>query len=217
MRISRPRITNVMTHNHATDEQVAAFIHTRLARALARSKGGIAVAFPGGSTPGPILELLVEKPLEWSRVAVFPTDDRDVDEDHDASNTGKLRAILEPHGALVTPLAEGFDMPKFALVWLGMGEDGHIASLFPSSDPDPRDFQAVRKLTPKPLPPEAPFDRVTLTMPALLNSEEIAFVVRGLKKREVFEGALHAAHDLPIYRLLAARESGVGIPVTCFF
>ena len=206
-----------MTHNHATDEQVAAFIHTRLSRALARSKGGIAVAFPGGSTPGPILELLVEKPLAWSRVAVFPTDDRDVDEDHEASNTGKLRAILEPHGALVTPLAEGFDMPKFALVWLGMGEDGHIASLFPSSHPDPRDIQAVRKLTPKPLPPEAPFDRVTMTIPALLNSEEIAFVVRGLKKREVFEGALHAAHDLPIYRLLAARESGVGIPVTCFF
>lgn len=217
MRISRPRITNVMTHNHASDAQVADFIHTRLSRALSRSKGGIAVAFPGGSTPGPILELLVQRPLEWSRIAVFPTDDRDVDEDHEASNTGKLRKILEPHGALVTPLAEGFDMPHFALVWLGMGEDGHIASLFPNNNPDPRDIQAVRSLTPKPLPKDAPYDRVSLTIPALLNCDEIAFVARGMKKREVFDGALHAAHDLPIYRLLAAREKGTGVPVTCFY
>ncbi|MEO0870775.1 MAG: 6-phosphogluconolactonase [Pseudomonadota bacterium] len=217
MRINRPRIPNVTTHNHATDEQVAAFLHTRLRRALSRCNGGIAVAFPGGSTPGPILELLVQLPLEWSRIAVFPTDDRDVEEDHEASNTGKLRALLEPHGALITPIAEGFDTPHFALVWLGMGEDGHIASLFPSSDPASDDPQAVRRITPDPLPPEAPFDRITLTIPALLECDEIAFVVRGLKKREVFEGALSGAHDLPVRRFLAAREAGFGVPVTCFY
>ena len=52
---------------------------------------------------------MVEKPLAWHRIAVFPTDERDVDEDHEASNVGKLREILEPHGALVTPLADGVE------------------------------------------------------------------------------------------------------------
>ncbi len=217
MHITRPRITNVTTHGHATDGQVADFFHTRLRRALSRSKGGIAVAFPGGSTPFPIIEELTTRPLEWNRVAVFPTDDRDVDEDHAASNTGKLRELLEPHGALVTPLAEGFDMPHFAIVWLGMGEDGHIASLFPNTDPSPKDAQAVRRITPDPLPPEAPYDRVTLTIPALIACEELAFVVRGTKKREVFEGAVKGSHDLPVRRLLAARQANSGGPVTCFF
>ena len=136
MRIPRPPLTNVTTLSHASDQQIADFFHTRLERALTRSKGGIAVAFPGGSTPWPILELLVQRPLKWNQIAVFPTDERDVDEDHPASNVGKLRAILEPHGALVTPLAEGLDMPHFAVVWLGMGEDGHVASLFPQGNPD---------------------------------------------------------------------------------
>lgn len=217
MRIQRPPITHVTTLNYASDQQIADFFHSRLERALRKSQGGIAVAFPGGSTPGPILELMVDRPLEWNRVAVFPTDDREVEEDHEASNTGKLRSLLEPHGALVTPLAEGLDLPHFALVWLGMGTDGHIASLFPSSQPDPNDIQKVRCLTPDPLPPEAPFDRVTLTIPALLACDEMAFVARGQAKKEVFEGALKGDHDLPIRTLLAKRESGVQMPVTCFY
>ncbi|MDJ0979815.1 MAG: 6-phosphogluconolactonase [Erythrobacter sp.] len=217
MRIPRPPISNVTTLDHASDEQIADFFFTRLEHALKKSTGGIAVAFPGGSTPGPILERLVQRPLEWSRIAVFPTDDREVEEDHEASNTGMLRRILEPHGALVTPLAEGFDMPRFALVWLGMGKDGHIASLFPGSDPDPRDEQAVRRITPDPLPPDAPFERVSLTIPALLACEDMVFVVRGEAKRAVFQAALRGENELPVRRLLAAREGQHTMPVTCFF
>jgi len=217
MHISRPHITGVTTQNHASDAQVADFFHTRLRRALAKNTGGVAVAFPGGSTPFPIIEELVQRPLEWSRVAVYPTDDRDVEEDHEASNTGKLRALLEPHGALVTPLAEGFDMPDFAIVWLGMGEDGHVASLFPNTDPDANDPQAIRRITPDPLPPNAPYDRITLTIPALIACDDLVFVARGIRKREVFEGAVKGEHDLPVRRLLAARQAQTGGPVTCFF
>ena len=124
---------------------------------------------------------------------------------------------LEPHGALVTPLAEGFDMPRFALVWLGMGEDGHIASLFPNTKPDPKDPQAIRRITPDPLPENAPYDRITLTIPTLIDSDEILFVVRGKEKRKVFEAALAGYNDLPIRTLLAARNATEGGPVTCFF
>jgi 6-phosphogluconolactonase len=217
MRNQRQPITNVTKLNYASDQQIADFFHSRLERALAKAKGDIAVAFPGGSTPAPILDLMVQRKLDWSRVTVLPTDDRIVDEDHEASNTGKLRARLEPLGATILPLSEDMDVPKLALVWLGMGADGHIASLFPSSRPDPQDAQKVRTLTPDPLPPEAPFDRITLTIPALLACDEMAFVARGQAKKDVFEGALKGEHDLPIRRLLAKRESGVQMPVTCFF
>src|SRR5690606_25400987 len=102
--------------------------------------------------------------------------------DHSASNTGKLIELLEPLGAEVAELPVdgitpgGIQLPFFTLVWLGMGADGHIASLFPNTDPQADDRQSVRRLTPDPLPPEAPFDRITLTIPALLNSGELLFV-----------------------------------------
>jgi len=210
-------VTKVKTLNYASDQQIADFFHTRLERALAKAKGDIAVAFPGGSTPWPILELLVERPLAWDRVAVYPTDERDVDEDHEASNVGKLRAILEPHGAKITPLAEGIEVPHFALVWLGMGEDGHIASLFPAGKPDPKDTQAVRIMTAKSLPKDSPFNRFTLTIPSLLACNEMVFVARGQPKREVFEGALKGKHALPVRVLLEAREKSVPMPITCFY
>jgi hypothetical protein len=99
-----------------------------------------------------------------------------------------------------------------ALAWLGMGGDGHVASLFPSADPTADDPQRVRLLTPVPLPPEAPFDRVTLTIPALLDADELLFVLRGADKRALFEAAAMRENDLPIARLLAAAHQ----PVTCF-
>lgn len=217
MRIARPPITQVTTHAHASDAQVADFFHMRLRRALAKAQGTIAVAFPGGSTPAPILAELARRPLEWGRIAVFPTDDREVSEDHAASNTGMLRARLEEHGAQVTPLAEDTAVPHFALVWLGMGTDGHIASLFPGTAIDPSDAQRVRRITPDPLPPEAPFARVTLTIPALLDCDEMVFVARGQAKRAVFEAALKGEHDFPVRRLLETREAGARMPVTCFY
>lgn len=196
----------------ATDAQVAAWLEAHLSRALAVADGSIAIAVPGGSTPFPILALLAASDLDWSRIAVWPGDDRLVEESHPASNIGRIRALLEPAGARIVPLAADSAPPHFALVWLGMGGDGHIASLFPNTDPQVDDPQAVRRLTPDPLPPEAPFDRVTLTIPALLDSDAIVFVMRGADKRAVFDAAMAGTHDLPVARLLgAARQQ-----VTCF-
>lgn len=210
-------LSKISTLNYASDQQIADFFHSRLERALAKAKGDIAVAFPGGSTPWPILELLMERPLGWNRITVYPTDERDVDEDHEASNVGKLRAILEPHGATITPLKEGMDVPHFAMVWLGMGEDGHVASLFPAGKPDPKDTKPVRVMTAKSLPKESPFNRFSLTIPSLLACDEMVFVARGQAKRDVFEGALKGKHELPVRILLAEREKGVTMPVTCFY
>ena len=196
----------------AGERAIAEWVHGRLQRALGAGDAPVAITVPGGSTPFPILERLAAMDLDWRRVTVWPGDDRQVPEDHPASNTGKIRALLEPTGAEVVALTVMEQVPHFALAWLGMGADGHIASLFPNTDPRADDGQRIRTLTPDPLPPEAPFDRITLTIPALLDSDELVFVVRGGEKRALFEAAARSENDLPIARLLAAADQ----PVTCF-
>ena len=196
----------------AGDAQVAGWIEERLREALAASDGRIAITVPGGSTPFPIFALLAKADLDWSRIAVWPGDDRVVAEDHPASNVGRIREALEPVGARIVPLTEEASPPHFALAWLGMGGDGHIASLFPNTDPQADDLQPVRRLTPDPLPPEAPFDRVSLTIPSLLDADAIMFVIRGDDKRAVFDAAVAGEHDLPVARLLGAAQQ----KVTCF-
>lgn len=196
----------------ADNEAIAHWLAERIDAALASSAGEVAITVPGGSTPFPIMAELAKLPLNWARIAVWPGDDRIVAEDHPASNAGRIRALLEPVGARIVPLAEGTVPPHFALAWLGMGEDGHIASLFPNIDPRADDPQVLRRITPDPLPPEAPFDRLSLTMPALLASDGLVFVIRGGAKRALFEAAARGDHDLPVARLLAAAHQ----PVTCF-
>jgi 6-phosphogluconolactonase/Glucosamine-6-phosphate isomerase/deaminase len=195
----------------ADDSAIAAWIAARLHAALA-SGSDIAITVPGGSTPFPIFDLLAHEDLPWSRVAVWPGDDRIVDEAHPASNVGKIRARLEPAGAGIVPLAQEARPPHFALAWLGMGGDGHIASLFPNTDPKANDPKPVRRLTPDPLPAEAPFDRLSMTIPALADSDEMMFVIRGADKRAIFEAAVRGEHDLPVARLLRAAPG----KVTCF-
>jgi 6-phosphogluconolactonase len=196
----------------ASDLQIAEWLFQRLSSKLAQTDKAIAITVPGGSTPFPILGELAQRPLDWSRIAVWPGDDRIVPEDHVASNVGRIRALLEPVGARVVPLAEGAMPPHFTVAWLGMGGDGHIASLFPNTDPQSDDPLAIRRLTPDPLPPEAPFDRLSLTIPALLACDEVIFVIRGDDKRALFEAAVQGKHDLPVARLLKAAHQ----PVTCF-
>lgn len=195
----------------ADDAAIAGWLERHLTGALAVADR-IAISVPGGSTPFPILAKLAKAPLDWRRIAVWPGDDRVVAEDHPASNAGRIRALLEPAGAQIVPLAEGAQPPRFALTWLGMGGDGHVASLFPNTDPRADDPVPLRRLTPDPLPAEAPFDRLSLTIPALLDSDALLFVIRGADKDAVFRAAAAGENDLPVARLLKTACQ----PVTCF-
>lgn len=196
----------------ADDAQLAAWLHRQLTGIMTDTEGPVAITVPGGSTPFPIMERLVTMPLAWDRLVVWPGDDRAVPEDHPASNTGRIRSLFEPAGAEVVTLTIMEQVPPFALAWLGMGADGHVASLFPASDPQVDDEAPMRRLTPDPLPPEAPFDRITLTLPSLLTAGQIMFVIRGDEKRQVFDEALKGENDLPVARLLGAARQ----PITCF-
>ncbi len=196
----------------ADDAAIADRLEVYLHQALAESPAGIAISVPGGSTPFPILAELAKRRLDWPRITLWPGDDREVPESNPASNVGRIRALLEPVGALVQALTLEAQPTHFALVWLGMGADGHIASLFPSSDPQAGDPLAVRRIVPDPLPAEAPYARISLTIPALLNSDRLVFVVRGGEKQAMLEAALRGEGDWPVTRLLAAAQQAV----TCF-
>lgn len=175
--------------------------------------GAKIMSVPGGSTPFPIFNRLSERNLNWSGVTLLPNDDRIVPIDHDASNAGRLMAALGDSGAAITALEEGMAAPAFDLVWLGMGADGHIASLFPNTDPNMHAPAQVIRLTPDPLPSEAPFDRLSWTLPALVNTKAMMLVVKGAAKRAVLEAAIAGENDLPIARLLAAKTC----PMTIFW
>ncbi len=205
-------MTRVTMHEQASDAAIAQWLEAYLTAALATADAPIAITIPGGATPFPILALLAQSTLDWRRIAVWPGDDRIVPQDSPASNVGRIRAALEPLGASVVALSAGAQPPHFALTWLGMGGDGHIASLFPNTDPQAGDPLPVRRLTPDPLPPEAPFDRLSLTIPALLNSAALIFVIRGGDKVALFNAARRGENDLPVARLLKAAQQ----PVTCF-
>lgn len=171
-------------------------------RALVEQRGTKTLAVPGGATPAPIFAQLAEQNLDWPTVTIWPTDERIVGSNHRASNIGGLMKAFGTTGVRLQPLAVQQAVPRFDLVWLGMGGDGHIASLFPNTNPDPAAPPTVIRVTPDPLPPEAPFERLTLTLAALANATDIILVIRGAAKRALVEAAARGDNDLPIARLL---------------
>jgi 6-phosphogluconolactonase len=188
------------------------------------ARGQALVAFPGGSTPKPILERLAQANLRWKNVTIIPTDDRLVPVDNPLSNVAMIAKIFIPKGARVLPITSEAADHKLAgnaanarladlhwppdLVWLGMGADGHTASIFPGPDLEDalnggKDVRAVG-VAPDPLPPEAPVNRVTLTAAAIAAARVTMLVISGATKRQVLETAIEqgAKSSYPIGRLL---------------
>lgn len=190
----------------------AAAVAARIAAELARP-GPKRLAFTGGSTPLKVFAKLIQRDLDWSQTTIALTDDRCVPDDHPASNFGKLHAALGTTGARFERLEEGAEVAPFDLVWLGMGEDGHVASLFPHMHALIRPGRRVIAITPIPLPPEAPFDRLTLNRRALKAAREIILVVTGLAKKALIERVLAGSDAYPVSDFLR----GSGPPVTIYW
>lgn len=186
------------------------------------------LALPGGSTPGPILAELAKAKLGWKRVTIIPTDERLVPLQSELSNIRALAKAFLPAGARVLPISTENPDYKLAgnsadavlqdlpwppdLVWLGMGEDGHTASIFPGPDLEtaldaPKARRAVGVM-PDPLPENAPVPRVTLTRASILAARTLLITVTGNRKREILEQAIADGHSskLPIGRVLAETE-----------
>lgn len=198
------------------------------------ARGQALIALPGGKTPVPIYEKLAKAKIDWKRVTIIPTDDRLVPMTDPLSNAAMIAKAFLPKGARVLPIttdkaADHRMAGKAAdarlqelhwppdLVWLGVGGDGHTASIFAGPDLDealngPKARRAVGVL-PDPMPAEAPVARVTLTKAAIISARTLMLVVTGAEKRTLLERAIKdgASSTLPIGRVLADADQAIDI------
>lgn len=197
--------------------------------------GSARIAVPGGRTPDVIYEALLKKEIDWSKVTLVPTDDRLVPGDDPLSNHGKLARFFGGTGAEIVPLVDGGALGDYReagrladarlaqlqwpldLAMLGVGEDGHTASIFPGPDFDravsgPKERRAVG-VHPEAMPAEAPVDRVTLTAEALSSARAVMIVITGDRKRETVERAIDEGplSRAPIGRVIAAVDAAIDI------
>ena len=185
---------------------LAAAIAARLREAIA-ARGGAGLAVPGGATPRKFLEALAQQKLDWARASVTLTDERLVPADDVRSNERMLREVLiAPTQARFVPLQSELPRPFDAVV-LGMGTDGHCASLFADGD---NIAAALRDDTDVPVmsmrSPSVPEARLTLTLSALVATRALFVLIRGAEKRRTLESALRGVEPFAQAPIRAVLE-----------
>ncbi|MGG7644621.1 6-phosphogluconolactonase [Rhodovulum sp. YNF3179] len=174
------------------------------------SRGQATLAVPGGTTPGPVFDVLSAADLDWAGVSVLLTDERWVPEDSPRSNTRLLRERLltgRAAAARLVPLYAQAETPEerlaelsagvaaalpLSVCLLGMGADMHTASLFPGAD---RLEEALAPEAPPLLAMRAPGatePRITLTAPVLKGAMHVHLLIAGAEKRAALERAAQA-------------------------
>ena len=197
------------------------------------ARGEALIAIPGGKTPLPVYKALAAAKLNWKRVTIIPTDDRLVPLTDERSNVRGIAHSFLAAGARVFPITSDIADYRLAgnaanaklgelkfpldLAWLGMGADGHTASIFPGPDLEdalnaPKGRHAVGVM-PDPLPADAPVARVTLTRSAILSARTVLITITGQEKRDLLEQAIADGQSskLPFGRVLAEAEQPIDI------
>jgi 6-phosphogluconolactonase len=209
-------------------EEVAAFAAAQVAGLLQQGlaeRGAASLVVPGGRTPGLFLSTLSESPLAWERVAVTLSDERWVDGRSPDSNEALVRRTLLKGSAMLAsfvPLYTGAPSPEagladaerhvaamprpFDAVVIGMGDDGHFASLFPGEPALAVGLHlAAEALCVSAKGPAGGPPRLSLTLSCLAKSRHIFILASGAHKRQVWQ----EPGDLPA----SALQRLTGVPV----
>lgn len=198
-------------------------------RAALAARGVASLALPGGRTPLYLFEHLRGASLDWSKVGITLTDERWVPEHDAASNIALLRKAFSSSAAAsarLVALHDGTDhaaqatdrvwqavqqlASPFDAVVLGMGEDGHFASLFPGNESlaDALDAGHAPACVAMRAPAH-PRERISLNLSALLRTRRLFLLITGQAKLDLLmrETQASEAHELPVTALLAQRQA----------
>jgi 6-phosphogluconolactonase len=220
---------------------------SHLADQSVEASGRMTVAFSGGSTPKHLYSLLAspdyKNRIPWNNVELFWGDERCVPPDHPESNfrmaqEALLSRIQIPAGNIHRMRGEGQPqaaaaeyekklqkffgldsgaLPRFDLILLGIGEDGHTASLFPDSEA----LNETKHLVVAPFVEKLNSYRLTLTLPVLNNAAEVWFLVTGASKAAALKEILSGSSDLPAAKVqpidgkltwFVTQDAAPGIP-----
>lgn len=191
---SRKRFVAAVFASRDAQARAASSRLAALIRAAAAKEGRAAVALAGGSTPRECYGHLAQEELPWRNVEFFPTDERRVPAGSARRNDGMIRGLLGSP-ARVRALRAGGPAPALHAALLGMGEDGHIASLFPDmTDYLDADDDKIRVVEPRGIPES----RLTLPMSSFAYAPALLLLICGKKKWQLL-----SAPPPPIAALLA--------------
>lgn len=231
--------TNYSWHQADTQAALAELLADKLAAQIQSSinTAGLAViALSGGSTPKPLFKALAIRDLEWSKLVITLVDERWVPQSHALSNAAFMQQYLLdglPNNVTFVPLfnsascvSEAFpdvlnnycaatdsqasNPHRFDAVILGMGEDGHTASFFPDAEniADLVDINNPDYLL-SCASPTTQVERITWSLPMLLNTPLLALHITGQNKRQVFDTALAGGSTvgLPIRSVIFQKQT----------
>jgi 6-phosphogluconolactonase len=227
-------LTVLQEHTCKSRQEASKLAADRIASRLLldlESQREASIVVSGGSTPQGCFDILAATALPWERVYVVPSDERWVPPGHAASNEKMIRETLLKDRAAnamfqslyadgssardhCATLANELDaLPLlYSSVLLGMGEDGHFASLFPDAAKlaDGLDIDSISRC----LAIEtkaSPHPRITLTLTTLVRSKEIVLLLFGDAKREILQKAKLADNAYPVSRLLQQKRAPVHV------
>ena len=215
--IERHAFSDLPSLSAALAKSAAVTLHNAI-----KQHGKASLVVPGGHTPTAYLPRLAQMDLPWQHILVTLSDERWVEPTSEQSNERLVREYFLQHiqpaprfiplktehshpDAAVTDLdarLSALPLP-FNLIILGLGADGHVASLFPGMSLDTNSTSLCQAAT----PPAAPSLRISLSLRALLNSERVVLVITGKEKRQLVDRLIQSPDpDIPFVRLMQSRS-----------